>query len=209
MDSYKETFETWNKVAKLYEERFMDLDLYNDTYDAFCEKLTKKDPTVLEVGCGPGNITKYLLSKRPDLIIEGIDISPNMIALAKTNNPPANFKVMDSRNIATIKRKYDAIVCGFCIPYFSESDLTKFIRNCKNLMSNNGILYLSFVEGEQSLSGFQTGSSGDRTFFYYHSLKKLEKELNKNSFTNIKVIHKTFIKRDRSEEVHTILLAEI
>lgn len=31
---YQETFETWNKIAGLYEEKFMDLDLYNQSYDA-------------------------------------------------------------------------------------------------------------------------------------------------------------------------------
>ena len=30
---YTETFETWNKVAALYQDKFMDLDLYNDTYE--------------------------------------------------------------------------------------------------------------------------------------------------------------------------------
>ena len=63
MDKYRETFETWNKVAQLYEDKFMDLDLYNDTYDQFCELLLKKNASILEIGCGPGNITKYLLSK--------------------------------------------------------------------------------------------------------------------------------------------------
>jgi hypothetical protein len=31
MDRYKETFETWNKVASLYQDKFMELDLYNDS----------------------------------------------------------------------------------------------------------------------------------------------------------------------------------
>ena len=83
VDTYKETFDTWNKVAKLYQEKFMDLDLYDDTYDTFCAELPIENATILEIGCGPGNITKYLLNKRPDFRIEGIDISPNMIELAK------------------------------------------------------------------------------------------------------------------------------
>ena len=87
MDTYKETFDTWNKVAKLYQEKFMNLDLYDDTYDTFCEQVNIENSTILEIGCGPGNITKYLLNKRPDFRIEGIDISSNMIELANIHWP--------------------------------------------------------------------------------------------------------------------------
>ena len=76
MDNYKETFETWNKITTLYQNKFMDLDLYNDTYDSFCNSLSKENSSILEIGCGPGNITKYLLEQRPDLLILGIDVAP-------------------------------------------------------------------------------------------------------------------------------------
>ena len=33
MDRYTETFETWNKIATQYQDKFMQLDLYNYTYD--------------------------------------------------------------------------------------------------------------------------------------------------------------------------------
>ena len=85
--------------------------------DLICNAVIKNKATILEIGCGPGNITKYLLSKRPDFNIFGIDIAPNMIELSKINNPKANFAVMDSRNISTIETKYDAMVCGFCLLY--------------------------------------------------------------------------------------------
>ncbi|WP_236010765.1 hypothetical protein [Flavobacterium chungangense] len=39
MDRYKETFETWNKIAKLYEDKFMNLNIYDETYDFFCSFL--------------------------------------------------------------------------------------------------------------------------------------------------------------------------
>lgn len=44
MDKYQETFNTWNKIAEAYQDRFMNLDLYNETYDAFLDLLNKKTP---------------------------------------------------------------------------------------------------------------------------------------------------------------------
>lgn len=208
MDKYIETFETWNKVAKLYEDKFMDLDLYNDTYDRFCELLLKENPSILEIGCGPGNITKYLMAKRPDFEILGTDISPNMIELAKTNCPITRFEIIDSREIENIKNKFDGIVCGFCIPYLSELDLEKFIVDCESLLNENGIIYLSFVEGEKEKSGYLKGSSGDRTYFYYHNLENVTNQLKRNNFKKKNLIRKSYTKNDKTEEIHIIIIAE-
>lgn len=207
MDKYKTTFKSWDKVASLYEEHFMDLDLYNDTYDAFCESIEKSNPKILEIGCGPGNITKYMLSKRPDFDLEGIDIAPNMIELAKKNNPNATFRVMDSRNIDELKTKYDGIICGFCIPYLSKSDCSKLIKDTKNLLSKKGILYLSFIEGDYEKSGYQSGSSGDKVYFYYHDLDTIQTELSENGFEIITINHKDYTRKDGTSEIHTILIA--
>lgn len=208
MDRYKETFETWNKVASLYQDKFMDLDLYNDTYDIVCNSITKNKAKLLEIGCGPGNITKYLLSKRPDFDIFGIDIAPNMIELAKKNNPTASFAIMDSRQIDDIKTKYDGIVCGFCLPYLSQIDSIKFITDCYKLLNENGLIYLSFVEGDPSKSDFQVGSSGDRSYFYFHNLDVLKTQLVDSKFDEIKTFKVEYEKSESGIEIHTILTAK-
>lgn len=55
-----ETLATWNKVAKAYQDKFMDLDIYNTSYISFIKALNHKASKVLELGCGPGNITAFL-----------------------------------------------------------------------------------------------------------------------------------------------------
>lgn len=206
MDKYKETFETWNKVAKLYQDKFMNFDLYNSTYDIICSSIKKPNSNILEIGCGPGNITKYLLSQRPDFNIFGIDIAPKMIELAKKNNPTASFAVMDCRQINHIKEIYDGIICGFCLPYLSQTDSEKLISDCNRLLNKNGLIYLSFVEGDPIDSHFQVGSNGDRTYFYYHNLDSLTEQLYKNNFYETRIF-KVDYKSDRNE-IHIIITAK-
>ena len=208
MDRYKETFETWNKVASLYQDKFMDLDLYNDTYDFICDSIIKDNAKILEFGCGPGNITKYLLSKRPDFDIYGIDIAPNMIKLAKKNNPSASFAIMDCRQIDEIKTKYDGIVCGFCLPYLSQTDSQKLITDCYNLLNENGLIYISFVEGDPIKSDFRVSSSGDRTYFYYYNLNDLKTKLSESKFDELNVFKVEYKKSESEIEIHTILTAK-
>lgn len=207
MDQYKETFDTWNKVAKQYEHKFMNLDLYNDTYDFFCTSLSRQNANILEVGCGPGNIAKYIISKRPDLNIFGIDVAPNMIELAKKNNPTANFAEMDIRQIDEIKTKYDGIICGFCIPYLSKTDNTKLIENCSKLLNEYGLLYISFVEGNPNKSDFQVGKSGDRVYFYFHNLDYLKEKLAENEFDVLAIFKVKYEKSETEIDEHTILVA--
>lgn len=206
MDKYKETFETWNKIAPLYQDKFMNLNLYNETYDFFCEALKPEQINIFEIGCGPGNITKYLLSKNSNLRIEGIDIAPKMIELAKANNPTANFEVMDTREIGTLNKKFDAIMCGFCFPYLSLEDCSKLINDAKNIILNKGLLYLSFVAGNPFQSGFISGSAGDRTYFYYHTLENINNQLFINKFENIKLFEVKYPK-GKDIETHTIIIA--
>ena len=208
MDRYKETFETWNKVASLYQDKFMNLDLYNETYDFICNSITKDNAKLLEIGCGPGNITKYLLSERPDFDIFGIDISPNMIELAKINNPTASFAVLDSREIDDIKTKYDGIICGFCLPYLSHTDSIKLIKDCYKLLNENGLIYFSFVEGDPNKSDFQAGSTGDRTYFYFYNLDDLKAKLVESRFDILKTFKVPYKKSATEINIHTILTAK-
>jgi len=46
MDKYQVTVNTFNKLANKYQERYMEMDFYNDTYDQFCDFLTKKNATI-------------------------------------------------------------------------------------------------------------------------------------------------------------------
>lgn len=206
MDRYKETFETWNKVASCYQEKFMDLNIYNETYDLICTGIENKHAKILDVGCGPGNITQYLLSNRPDFDVLGIDIAPNMIALAQENNPNARFAIMDCREIDQLKSKFDAIVCGFCLPYMSTEACAKFIENCAQLLTENGLIYLSFVEGDPTKSDFQVSSTGDRVFFNFHDLAELTEQLRASHFHEIQVHHVNYQKSAHEQEKHTVVV---
>ncbi|MFN8670815.1 MAG: class I SAM-dependent methyltransferase [Candidatus Sericytochromatia bacterium] len=207
MDKNNETLQTWNKLAPMYKNKFMDLKLYNDSYDLFCELITKKNPNILEIGCGPANITKYLLSKRSDFSILATDYSPNMIDVALTHNLNATFKVMDCREIKTLEQKYEGIICGFCVPYLSELEVLNLILDCYNLLSEKGILYLSFVDNElENTSEWKTTNEGNRVFFNYYTTTYIKELLINNSFEICDKFEIEQQKPDKKIEKHIILV---
>ena len=117
-----------------------------------------------------------------------------MIDLAKINNPTAKFQVMDCRKIETLDKKFDAIMCGFCLPYLSKNETSKLFFDASNLLKPDGIFYLSTMEDDYSNSTFKKGSSGDEIFMHYYSADFLKKELTKNNF---QILH-----LDRKEYFH-------
>ena len=177
----------FDKYAKDYEDKFMNVDLYKDSLDTFCNLIHTKEPKLLDLACGPGNLAKYLLDKRPDFNLVGIDLSPNMIAAAQRNNPNGNFKVMDCRDISSISERYDAVICSFCLPYLSREEVDVLLSNISDLITAAGVIYISTMEGDYSKSGYETGSKGDLIFMHYYNEATLTTELKKNGFKSFKV----------------------
>lgn len=207
-DRYIETHKTWNNIAQLYEEKFMEVELYNDTYKRFCDLLSRPDASVLEIGCGPGNITRHILDFNPKLKVLATDISKNMIHLAKKNNPEVEIQILDCRDLETINSKFDGIICGFTIPYLSKLDCLKLFSDCSSLLTEEGVLYISFVSGDYEKSDFISGSSGNRTYFYYHELKRIKQELELNHLIVVDFIQKEYKNSDTIFETHTIINAK-
>ncbi len=205
---YSETHTTWNKIAQLYEDMFMELSLYNDTYQEFCDLLKKPQGSILEIGCGPGNITRQILNIHPQLSILATDISENMVELAKKNNSSIHTKVLDCRKIGNLNQKFDGIICGFTVPYLAKQDLLKLISDCSSLLNKQGVFYLSYVEGDYNKSGFISGSSGDRTFFYYYDFQTLNVNLEQNGFSIINITKIKYNRNDGTLEDHIIINAQ-
>ncbi|MFN8243863.1 MAG: class I SAM-dependent methyltransferase [Ferruginibacter sp.] len=168
MDHSKQAAGIFDKLAELYQSKFMDVSAYQQELNNFLDQLPLSSPSILEIACGPGNITRYVIGKRPDLQILGIDLAPGMIALAKKNCPGAEFKVMDCRDIHTLEQKFDGIIVGFCLPYLSLKETTTLIGSISRLLNNKGVLYLSLIEDDQKNSGFRKGSTGDEVFMNYY-----------------------------------------
>ncbi|MEO6038665.1 MAG: class I SAM-dependent methyltransferase, partial [Saprospiraceae bacterium] len=164
----------------------------------------------LEIACGPGNITRYILAKRPDFRIEAIDLAPNMVELARKNNPTADFKIMDAREIDQLTGPYDAILCGFCMPYLSKADCAKLIADCAGLLDQEGIFYFSTMEGEDEQSGYESSSDGQhRAYIHYHQADYLQERLEAYNFELLDFRRQDYHKPDGTMAVDMFFIARL
>jgi 2-polyprenyl-3-methyl-5-hydroxy-6-metoxy-1,4-benzoquinol methylase len=197
----------FNQNAALYQQKYMDVSLYYDVLDMFCNSLPKEDAEVLEIACGPGNITKYLLSKCPGLHILGTDIAPNMIELAKANNPSAVFQLMDCRDINSLGKKYDAVMCGFVLPYLDMNATKQLFADVAALLKRGGVFYISTMEGEYSSSRLYSASTGDQVFMYYYEGEELSMLLQKNGFSITNISRKIYQDAENKSTIDVVIQA--
>jgi len=184
----KEEFQTsidrFNEFAKEYEEKVAKIEPYLSHLEKYIELTSMPVSNILELACGCGRITLFLRNNFPEACIDAVDLAPNMIELARNNVPDANYSLMDVRDIDNLNANYDLIMCSFCLPFLSSRDTDVLVENCANLMNSGGLLYISTMEGNCKMAGFESTSfSGDaKVFFNYHEKNVLETYLERNNF---------------------------
>ncbi len=186
----------------------MNMDLYNDTFDDFLN-LLPQDSSVIELGCGPGNVIRYFLNKRKDLKILGVDLAPAMLKQAANINPEAEFLLLDIRNLSAVNHSYDAVVGAFCLPYLSTEDLEEFFSASGKIIRLNGLLYISCMEGESLKSGYEkTSFTGEEELYiYYHQREYLELLLSRNHLIVEKFYTKDYPESDGSFTTDLVYIA--
>ena len=209
MDNYQINRNTFNDLAIQYQDRFMDYDGYLDTFDLLLDILDMEEARILELACGPGNVTKYLLSQKSKLDIYGIDVAPQMIELARKNNPNAKYDVMDCRHVSHITERFDVIICAFGLPYISQEDAVQLISDCKVIINKKGLIYLSTMEGKPEDSEYvESAAHKQKTFVNYYEATLLKKTLIENDFELIHEIRKPYTNASGKEFTDLFLIAQ-
>ena len=208
-DKNKEAVKIFDRYAKGFEDKYMDVSAYEEALNLFCESIPGKSPNILDLACGPGNISKYILNRKSKAKLIGIDLSEKMLERARNNNPEAEYRKMDIREIDQLKVKFQGIICSFGTPYLSKKETTSLILNANNLLSENGVFYLSTMEGSYKDSGYYSSSSGvsEQLYIHYYEKEYLIDLLTKNNF---KIIHSSILEIENSGKIvkDLVILAE-
>ncbi len=97
-----------------------------------------KNKKILDWGCGSGIYIKKLKSK--GAIIKGFDISPEMVEIAKRNNPNTEIKIGSGINIP-FNENFDIVFASLSLHYLKKLD--KPIQEIARVLKPNGIFIFS------------------------------------------------------------------
>jgi 2-polyprenyl-3-methyl-5-hydroxy-6-metoxy-1,4-benzoquinol methylase len=180
--------EVFNARADIYQEKYMNVEVYADVIDFFCNETAKSGFEILDIACGPGNILKNIENRNSGFQLTGMDLSVEMVRLAKVNVPSATIIQEDCRKLAGFTKQYDGVICNFAIPYLDMNETIQLIEDISRQTKIDGMFLLGFIKGEYKSSRIVRSSTGDELFVHYYEPSFIKELIEKFRFAVFKAM---------------------
>ena len=97
--------------------------------------------TILDVACGKGATTKFLLRHYRPAAITAIDLSAKLLATARANAPGCTFLPMDAGRLAFREATFDTVIYVEAASHFTSRD--EFLGEVRRVIKPGGWLLLT------------------------------------------------------------------
>jgi SAM-dependent methyltransferase len=123
-------------------------DRFTALIDAVQEGTGRKDPLIIDLGCGPGSLSDRLLDRIPEATIVAADADPVMLALARAahrDRPGPRFVSVDLRHPGwaaklNLDRPADAAVSTTALHWLSPEALAAMYAELATVLRSGGLL---------------------------------------------------------------------
>lgn len=100
---------------------------------------------ILDLGCGPGRDAKFFVERGHKVV--GVDISSQMVALARVSVPTAEFIISDIESLNLTPESVDAIWASSSLLHVSKQAMPGVLANIYRSLKPGGIFYVSMKKG--------------------------------------------------------------
>ena len=168
--------------------------------------LPAKSLDILEIGCGTGKNTEYLLTKAKKLV--GADFSAEMLAQAKEKIKAENveFRQFDLREDWNFnENQYDFITCSLALEHIENIDFV--FGQARKVLRANGLFYIGelhpFKQYQGSKARFEIGSGVFELECFVHHISEFFEVAVKNNFQIVEL--KEWFDNDNKTQVPRLL----
>jgi len=133
-----------------------------------------KNPVILEIGVGTGNLASKFLNGKFDII--GIDQSREMLLVAKQKHPKLKVRLGEFLKIPYYNKCFDVIVSTYAFHHLNEKEKVIAIQEMLRVLKDNGLIVI-----------------GDLMFKSKDDEKKILSELSKEQVEVIKDEYYSYI----------------
>ena len=156
--------------------------------DRFAE-MVKPLGIAADMGCGPGQIARYLHERGARVI--GVDLSPRMIAVAKRLNPEIDFQIGNMLALTNVPdATWGGIAAFYSIIHIPRAQIPDALREFHRVLVPNGILFLAYHRGDETLHPSEMWEIPVNMDFHYLERAAIEKNLEATCFEITEVIER-------------------
>ncbi len=98
--------------------------------------------TILELGCGTGNLTRHLAEKWPNAAITVVDISAEMLQKTRENVQAAELNTVECafETLAFDTPRFDLVASSFAIHHLHDADKARLIQKIHGWLKPGGFM---------------------------------------------------------------------
>ncbi len=150
MADWESTRRAYDAMARAYHERYPDLraeqPLDRAMIAAFAEYVRDAgDPEVLDAGCGTGRLITPL--RDLGLVVTGVDLSPGMLAMARSVHPDVVFAAADLRRMPFPNRRFGGVVAWYSLINCGPTALAEALAEIERVLRPGGHVITGFQAG--------------------------------------------------------------
>lgn len=160
------TIDTYNNSAAELAEYFRGIGPREKYIDiAFALADDPESPKVLEIGCGDGRDAKAIVSRTSNYT--GVDISEELIKIARTHVPEGRFEVADAASYE-FPEKLDIVFAFASLLHLNKSELRTVFTGLSKAVRPGGIVYISSKYHPEYTEEVKEDQYGKRLFYFYN-----------------------------------------
>lgn len=137
--------------------------------------------SVGDIGCGPGRLTPHLAGS--GLTAHGVDLSPEMIRIARRDHSAFPFGVADLRHLPFADSSLAGAACWYSLIYLAPADRARAFGELARVVRPGGHLTTAFMVGDDAVRrGGRTTGLGVEFDVYWFSPETMERYLTEAGF---------------------------
>jgi len=152
----------------------------------FCDLTLAADlgTNVGDVGCGTGRLEPYLAAR--GLSPQGIDLSPEMVRVARRDHPHFGFDVADLRGLPFGDASLAGVVCWYSLMYLAPHDRPAAFSELARVVNPGGYLVTAFKAGDSQVRrGGGSANLGVEFDVYWLSPIEMERRVMDAGFVTV------------------------
>ncbi len=189
-DVNKQTIQSYNKIAKDYNQINYEPEFWLDEFKFFRSLLL--DRKVIDIGCGTGRDAILFTDHNFDYL--GVDASAGMLKIAKQKVPKAKFLKSDFYHLEPNLKGFDGFWAAASLLHVPKNKIKPILKSLFKVIKEGGTGFISLKPRKKKNIGeemiLDKRYNNIQRFFSYYGKSEFRKILTDSGFKVVKITEK-------------------